>query len=176
MRRTRAAALAGSMLAHLRLIGVDLRPFDSLLAGRVDLGHGLLLLLFLLLLLELLLLLRPRRRLVCRGARHLKRERHAAIDRERMALGLGLGMQGGRVTRTTREVINDLRLRPRRWRGFYFGWRRGHGGRLFRLRDKSRRPNRRNSDEHGKPTMVTGTSHGVALKQAGRNSDNRNLR
>jgi hypothetical protein len=160
--RSRAATFAGPMLAHLRLIGLELRRLDTLLARGIRFGCGL----------PLLLLLLPRRRLVRRRARCLRRWRHAVIGREGKALGFGLGMQGGSVIRTAREAVNDLRPGVRRWRGFHLSRRRRQGGRLFRLRDIDRPQNRHNSDECGKSEMDAGTSHAASLKRAGRNSDN----
>lgn len=166
--RTRAATLGGPMLADLRLIGANLRGLDPLRARGIRFGGGLLLL--------LLLLLFPSRRFVRRRARHLQRWRHAAIDRERMALGFGLGVQSGRVVRTAREAVDDLRLRARRRHGFHFSRRRRHRGRLFRARDIARPDNRHQGDKHGKTGMEAGTHLAASLRRAGRSSDKRKLR
>jgi hypothetical protein len=151
------------MLPHLLLIRVELRRLDALLARGIRFGHGPLLLL-------LSLLLFPRR-LVRRRARHLRRWRHAVIDRGRMALGFGLRMQSGGVVRISREAVNDLRLGAEGRRRFRLS-RRGHCGRLFRLRDIDRPQHRYRSDEREKPGMDAGTSHAAPLKRTGRNSDN----
>jgi hypothetical protein len=129
-----------------------------------------LLLLVVLLLLPLeFLLLRPRRRLVRCRARQLQRRGHAIINGQRMALVLRLRMQGRRITRVARKMVDDLRLRLGRGSGLYRRrWRRSG---LFRVHDKARPPHRGQSDEDANWAKVTGTSHGVSPDQAGLDGD-----
>ena len=142
------------MFAKLGVMRLEFWAMDALLARSFHLAGGLLLLLF---------SLGPRRFFIRARARHLKRGRHGAVNRERMALIFRLRMQSGRITRIAREMVNDLRLGTRRRCGFRFGGRRRGGGWLFRLHDKARPPHRRQSDEHANPIMEAGTSHEVSL-------------
>lgn len=118
-----------------------------------------------------LFLLRPRGRLVRRSTRYLERDRHAAVDRERMALGFGLRMQGRRVARTARNAVNDLGLRSRRLRDLCFGGRRRHRLGLLGAQDRTSPPNRRAGDEQAKSILKVGMNHATSLNRTGRNSE-----
>ena len=102
--------------------------------------------------------LRLSRGRVCRRARDLKRDGHAAIDGQSVALAFGLRMQGRGIGRGARKMVNYLRLYTRRCGSLRFG-RRGRRWRLFRASRRTRVPNRRQYDEGAHSKWKTGKNH-----------------
>jgi hypothetical protein len=142
----RSLALRGVVAAKVGSIGWHLRASQRALPRglgglRIAGGSGR-------------LLLRLRASGIGGRSRHLKRDRHVAIDRQSVALAFGLRVQGRGISRSARKVVDHLRLGPRRRRAFRFS------GRLFRARRKSKSPNRRESDEHEESVMEMGSNHG----------------
>ena len=81
---------------------------------------------------------RFRRRFIRCVARHLQRYRHAAVNRQRVGLGLGLRVQCGHIS--FRNVVNYLRFCSRRGRRFFrFSRRLRRNWRLFSAHQRRQR-------------------------------------
>ena len=106
------------------------------------------------------------------GARHLKRSRHVGVDREHVVFRLCLRVQGRRVARGARNMINDLRSDP--WRGWFLRLRgtfarRGRGLRArFRAEPEDRS---QDGDKNENSFMEAGKFHRLPAKQAAANAE-----